>query len=93
MTIDQARYQADDELARANVERAKASLDLMRDLDERAERAGPGRLARRIGPKRAATLSIAEAEYSSGIAAFARAATIWNDRASAPPTPAASTSG
>jgi RND family efflux transporter MFP subunit len=71
-TVDQGRYQADEELARTNVERAKANLDLMRDLADRTLRAGNAvsdedRAKARGGHK------IAEAEHVSAIAALARA--------------------
>jgi RND family efflux transporter MFP subunit len=72
VTVDQARYQADEELARANVERAKASMDLARDLNERAERAGRA-VADEDRAKARGNLKIAEAEHLSSGAALARA--------------------
>ena len=72
VTIDQARYQADEELARANVQRAKASMDLMRDLNDRAERAGRA-VSDEDRAKARGGLNIADAEYLSSLAALARA--------------------
>jgi RND family efflux transporter MFP subunit len=71
VSIDQARYQADDELARANAERAKASAELARDLYERAERAGRA-VSDEDRAKARGSLKIAEAEYVSMVAAQAR---------------------
>src|SRR5262245_55065928 len=72
VTVDQARYQADEELARASVERARAGLDLARDLNERAERAGRA-LAEEDRAKARGNLKIAEAEHQSSVAALSRA--------------------
>ena len=72
VTVDQARYQADEELARANVERAKAGMDLARDLNERAERAGRA-LSEEDRAKARGNLKISEAEHLSSVAALARA--------------------
>src|SRR5262245_41425756 len=71
-TVDQARYQADEELARSNVERARAATDLMRDLNDRAQRAGAG-VSDEDRAKARGNLKIADAEYSSAIAALVRA--------------------
>ena len=71
-TVDQDRYQADEKLALANVERAKASTDLMRDLNDRAQRAGAG-VSDEDRAKARGNLKIAEAEHSSSVAALARA--------------------
>ncbi len=71
-TVDQARYQADEELARANVERAKAGTDLMRDLNDRAERAGRG-ISEEDRAKARGNLKMADAEYLSSVAALTRA--------------------
>jgi RND family efflux transporter MFP subunit len=71
-TVDQARYQADEELARASVDRSKASADLMRDLNDRAERAGRA-LSDEDRAKARGALKIADAEYLSSIAALVRA--------------------
>ncbi len=72
ITIDQERYQADEELARANHERAKENASLMREIAVRAERAGTGlspeERARAIGNFR-----VADAELRSAAAAWARA--------------------
>lgn len=72
ISIDQVRFQADDELARANVERAKAALELARDLAERAIRAGQGTSEEERARARG-QLRVAEAEHRSTIAALARA--------------------
>lgn len=70
--IDRERYQADEELAKANVERAFQNLSVMRDIATRAERAGtalsPEDRARAVGNFR-----VAEAEHRSTVAAHARA--------------------
>jgi RND family efflux transporter MFP subunit len=71
-TIDQAKYEADEQLARANVDRAKANVDLMRDLNERAERAGRA-LSDEDRAKARGNLKIAEAEQLASVAALARA--------------------
>ena len=72
VTVDQVRFQADDDLARANIERAKAALELARDLAERAIRAGQG-LSEEERAKARGGFQVAEAEYRSAIAAAARA--------------------
>ncbi|MCS7044904.1 MAG: efflux RND transporter periplasmic adaptor subunit [Gemmataceae bacterium] len=71
-TVDQARYLAEDDLARANVERAKAQLDLMRDLNDRTERAGRA-VSEDDRAKARGAVKIAEAEYLSAVAALTRA--------------------
>src|SRR5262245_4805506 len=71
-TVDQARYEADEKLAQANVERARASVDLMRDLSDRAERAGRG-ISDEDRAKARGNLKMADAEYASSVAALARA--------------------
>jgi RND family efflux transporter MFP subunit len=71
-TVDQARYEADEKLAQANVERARASVDLMRDLSDRAERAGRG-ISDEDRSKARGNLKMADAEYASSVAALARA--------------------
>src|SRR5687768_10501744 len=40
VTIDQPRFQAEEQVSRANADRAKASMELARDLVDRADRAG-----------------------------------------------------
>ncbi|MCI0376265.1 MAG: efflux RND transporter periplasmic adaptor subunit [Gemmataceae bacterium] len=71
-TIDQTRFQADDDLAKANMERSKAAMDLARDLADRAVRAGAG-TSEEERAKTRGQLRVAEAEYRSAVAAFARA--------------------
>lgn len=71
-TVDQVRFQADEQLAKANMERAKAALDLARDLADRAVRVGAG-VSEEERSKALGGLKVAEAEYRSAIAAFARA--------------------
>src|SRR5262245_16934200 len=71
-TVDQARYEADEKLAQANVERARASVDLMRDLSDRAERAGRG-ISDEDRAKARGNLKMADAEYASSVAALTRA--------------------
>lgn len=71
-TVDQARYEADEKLAQANVERAKASVDLMRDLSDRAERAGRG-ISDEDRAKARGNLKMADAEHALNVAALARA--------------------
>lgn len=70
--IDRDRYQADEELAKANVERARENMNLLREIALRAERAGtaiaPEDRARAVG-----NYKVAEAEHRSSIAAHARA--------------------
>ena len=64
VTIDQARYQADAELARANAERAKANLDLSRDIADRTLRGGTA-FSEEDRAKARGNLKIAEAEHLS----------------------------
>ncbi len=70
--IDRERFQADEDLARANMERAKENMNLMRDIALRAERAGTA-----LAPEdRACALGnykVADAEHRSATAAHARA--------------------
>lgn len=72
VTIDKKRYRADEELAKAMMDRARENSSLLRDIAVRAERAGSGMSiedkAKAIGNYR-----VAEAEYRSSIAAYARA--------------------
>jgi RND family efflux transporter MFP subunit len=71
VTIDQARYQAEAELTRANAERAKANLDLSRDIAERTLRGGNA-FSDEDRAKARGNLKIAEAEHLSSLAALAR---------------------
>lgn len=72
IVIDRERYQADEELAKANTDRANQNLNLMRDIAARAERAGtalsPEDRARAVG-----NFKVAEAEHKAMTAAHARA--------------------
>ncbi len=68
--IDQRRYEADEELARANVERSRAYLGLARDQLDRAERASTSEEDR---AKARFSLRGSEAEYRSMLAAWDRA--------------------
>ncbi len=70
--IEQTRYESDEELARANVERAKANSELARDLAYRVERVGGGASEEERVKARSA-LRMAEAELRSSQAAWARA--------------------
>ena len=72
VTIDKAKYEADEQLAKANVERGKAALDLARDLADRAERSGLGTSEEERSKARGG-YRVAEAELRSVIAAHARA--------------------
>jgi RND family efflux transporter MFP subunit len=71
LTIDQARYQAEAEVARANAERAKANLDLSRDIADRTLRGGNA-FSDEDRAKARGNLKIAEAEHLSALAALAR---------------------
>ena len=74
VTIEQDRYTADESLARANVERAKANLDLSKDLADRADRLRSGQaLSEEERVKARGQLRIAEAEHRSALAAHVRA--------------------
>ncbi len=70
--IDQVRYETEERLAEASVQRAKASLELARDLAERAERAGRG-ASEEDRAKARGLLRVAEAEHLSSQAALVRA--------------------
>lgn len=71
-TIEQDRFRADEELARANMERAKESLSLMREIALRAERAGTG-ISPEDRAKAIGNYRVADAELRSASAAHARA--------------------
>lgn len=70
--IDQVRYETEERLAEANVQRAKAAVDLARDLAERAERAGRG-ASEEDRAKTRGQLRVTEAEYLSSMAVLERA--------------------
>jgi RND family efflux transporter MFP subunit len=72
VTIDQRRFQVEEELAQTNVQRAKAALDLARDLADRNERAGLG-VSEEDKSKTRGQFKVAEAEYRASLAALARA--------------------
>ncbi len=72
ITIDQDRFKADFELAKANNERAKAGADLAHDIWDRTERAGRG-VSEEERVKARGGLNVAEAEYRSSSASLARA--------------------
>lgn len=72
VTIDQTRYQAEADLAQANVQRAKANLDLAKDLADRAERAGLG-TSEEEKVKTRGLLRVAEADLRSSQAALTKA--------------------
>src|ERR1043166_3901723 len=72
VTIDKAKYEADEALAKANVERGKAALDLAKDLADRAERSGLGPPGEERSKARGA-FRVADADLRSLIAAHARA--------------------
>ena len=72
VTIDQASYEADDRLATAQVERAKANLDLAKDLADRTERAGRS-VSEEDRAKARGNFRVAEAEYRSALAGQVRA--------------------
>jgi len=72
VTLDQEKYQADEALAKANVERAKAGLDMARDLSLRSERAGRNE-SEEERVKRRGQVKIAEAELRTMDAAYIRA--------------------
>ena len=82
--IDKERYQADKDLARANEDRAKENLNVMREIAIRAERAGtalsPEDRVRAIG-----NYKVADAEFRSTQAAHARAhSNLMRSRVKAP---------
>src|SRR5262249_43053573 len=70
--IARDRYQADEDLAKANMERARENMSVMKEIALRAERAGtalaPEDRARAVG-----NYKVADAEHRSAIAAHARA--------------------
>lgn len=70
--IDQDRFRAEEAVARANVERAKANSDLAHDLSDRAERAGRG-VSDEERAKARGLLRVTEAEHRSAEAAWIRA--------------------
>ncbi|MBI1832395.1 MAG: efflux RND transporter periplasmic adaptor subunit [Planctomycetes bacterium] len=72
VTIDKERYQADEELARANMDRAKESVGVLRDIAVRAEKSGSG-ISTEEKAKAIGNYRVAEAEYRSNVAAHARA--------------------
>lgn len=72
VTIDRERYESDEALAKANAERARANLELSRDLAERADRAGTG-TSEEERVKARGLMRIADAEMRSQQAAWSRA--------------------
>ena len=72
ITIDQDRFRADEDLARANLERAKENLALMREIALRAERAGTG-ISAEDRAKAIGNYRVADAEMRSAAAGYARA--------------------
>jgi RND family efflux transporter MFP subunit len=70
--IDQAKYEAEEAVARANVERAKAAMDLARDLADRGERARAV-VSEEERAKTRGNLRVAEAEHRSSPATLTRA--------------------
>ncbi|MBM3995523.1 MAG: efflux RND transporter periplasmic adaptor subunit [Planctomycetes bacterium] len=70
--IDKERYQADEDLARANMERAKENVGVLRDIAVRAEKSGLG-ISNEERAKAIGNYRVAEAEHRSMVAAHARA--------------------